>query len=225
MNKREVRSTPHTFQKTKAIPGSDQWFGQCWVYSFKRQLFSSGALLYVFEDNEAVIKMIIKGRIQNPQSCSWLVVRTNQFGPQNPNQIHRHQKPTRRHLDKGEFHTWWVESSFCVCPTLAISVLPIVLKWCRKEHKKIQVKKESQQNRSRWWIWSRVPAQGSRTCYLLLHQKALGKNQVWKSITSELVDWATSKNRETTLTHQITQSGMLTRIGLLKSGNLMNLWK
>ena len=36
--------------------------------------------------------------------------------------------------------------------TLAISVLPIVLKWCRKERKKIQVKKESQQNRSGWWI-------------------------------------------------------------------------
>ena len=40
--------------------------------------------LYVFEDNEAVIKMIIKGkesynetRLQNPQSCSWLVVRSN----------------------------------------------------------------------------------------------------------------------------------------------------
>ena len=41
------------------------------------------ALLYVFENNEAVIKMIIKGRtynetrFQNPQSCSWLVVRSN----------------------------------------------------------------------------------------------------------------------------------------------------
>ena len=33
--------------------------------------------------------------------------------------------------------------------TLAISVLPIVLKRCRKEHKKIQAKKESQQNRTR----------------------------------------------------------------------------
>ena len=37
---------------------------------------------------------------------------------------------------------------FCVCSTSAISVPPIVLKWCRKEHKKMQVKKESQQNRS-----------------------------------------------------------------------------
>ena len=42
------------------------------------------ALLYVFEDNEAVIKMIIKGResynetcFQNSQSCSWLAVRSN----------------------------------------------------------------------------------------------------------------------------------------------------
>ena len=39
------------------------------------------ALLYLFEDNEAVIKMIIKGKkpdnetcFQNPQSCTWLVV-------------------------------------------------------------------------------------------------------------------------------------------------------
>ena len=43
---------------------------------------------------------------------------------------------------------------FCLCLTLAISVLQIVLKWCRKERNKIQVKKELQQSRSRWWIWS-----------------------------------------------------------------------
>ena len=42
------------------------------------------ALLYVFEDNEAVIKMIInrqksytETRFQSPQSCSWLAVRSN----------------------------------------------------------------------------------------------------------------------------------------------------
>ena len=80
------------------------------------------ALLYIFEDNEAVIKMIIKGRstcnepcFQNPQSCSWLVVWQNQCGPQDLNQIHWHQEPTRRHIDKGKFHTWWMETIFCVC--------------------------------------------------------------------------------------------------------------
>ena len=47
---------------------------------------------------------------QYSQSCSWLVVWSNQSGHQNPNQIHRHQKPTRRHSNQREFHTWWVES-------------------------------------------------------------------------------------------------------------------
>ena len=64
---------------------------------------------------------------------------------------------------------------FCVCLTLAISVLPIVLKWRRKERKKIQVKKESQQNRNQWWIWSRDAAKGLLMCCLLLHQIARGK--------------------------------------------------
>ena len=32
-----------------------------------------------------------------------MAVRSNQSGHQNPNRIHRHQKPTRRHLDKGNF--------------------------------------------------------------------------------------------------------------------------
>ena len=60
------------------------------------------ALLYVFEDNEAVIKMIIKGRSPTMRHVSrthrvaldWLFDRIN-VDPQNPNQIHRHQKPTR----------------------------------------------------------------------------------------------------------------------------------
>ena len=60
------------------------------------------ALLYVFEDNEEVIKMIIKGRSPTMRHVSrthrvaldWLFERIN-LKPQNPNQIHRHQKPTR----------------------------------------------------------------------------------------------------------------------------------
>ena len=58
------------------------------------------ALLYVFEDNEAVIKMIIKGR--SP---------TINLDPKNPNQVHRHQKPTCRHSNQGKVHTWRMESS------------------------------------------------------------------------------------------------------------------
>ena len=68
------------------------------------------ALLKIVEDNEAVIKMIIKGRSPTMRHVSrtrrvaldWLF-----DGPKNPN---RHQKPTRRHPDQRELHTWWVES-------------------------------------------------------------------------------------------------------------------
>ena len=62
MNKREVRSPPHTIQKRKqsqrVINGLDNVdFSPSNVKSSNEE-----ALLYVFEDNEAVIKMIIKGR-------------------------------------------------------------------------------------------------------------------------------------------------------------------
>ena len=39
-------------------------------------------------------------------------------------------------LTNGNFHTWWNGIIFCVCLTLAISVLQIVLKWCRKRTQK-----------------------------------------------------------------------------------------
>ena len=70
------------------------------------------ALLCVFDDNEAVIKMIITGRSPTMRHVSrthrvaldWLFDRIN-LDSKNPNQIHRHQKPTRRHLNQREFHT------------------------------------------------------------------------------------------------------------------------
>ena len=70
------------------------------------------ALLYVFEDNEAVIKMIIKGRSPTMRHVSrthrvaldWLFDRIN-LDPKIPNQVHRHQKPTRRHFNQRKFHT------------------------------------------------------------------------------------------------------------------------
>ena len=70
------------------------------------------ASLYVFEDNEAVIKKIVKARSPTWRHVSrthrvaldWLFDRIN-LDTKNPNQIHRHQKPTRRHLDQREFHT------------------------------------------------------------------------------------------------------------------------
>ena len=70
------------------------------------------ALLYVFEDNEAVIKMIIKGRSPTMRHVSrthrvaldWLFDRIN-LDSKIQIKIHRHQKPTRRHPNQRKFYT------------------------------------------------------------------------------------------------------------------------
>ena len=60
-NQSEVRSTPHTIQKRRKAHGKiddlSVDFISSNVHSSRQE-----ALLYIFEDNEAVIKMIIKGR-------------------------------------------------------------------------------------------------------------------------------------------------------------------
>ena len=76
------------------------------------QSASREALLYVFEDNEAVIKMIMKGRSPTMRHVSrthrvaldWLFDRINLDTKIQIKYI-GHQEPTRRHLDKGEFYT------------------------------------------------------------------------------------------------------------------------
>ena len=84
-NKREVRSPPHTIQKRKqsqrVINDSDNVdFIPLNVNSSHQE-----ALLFVFEDNEAVIKMTIKGRSPTMRHVSrthrvaldWLFFRIN----------------------------------------------------------------------------------------------------------------------------------------------------
>ena len=114
------------------------------------------ALLYVFEDNEAVIKMIIKGRSLTMRPVSrihrvaldWLFDRIN-LDPK----IQIKYIDTKNHLadtlTKGNFTRDEWNHLLCFHSTLAISAPSKVLKRCRKEHKKMQVKKESQQNQSR----------------------------------------------------------------------------
>ena len=61
-NQREVRSTPHTIQKRKQSQGVINDLGNVEFISSNVNSSRQEALLCVFEDNEAVIKMIIKGR-------------------------------------------------------------------------------------------------------------------------------------------------------------------
>ena len=62
MNKREVRSTPHTVQKRKQSHGMINDLDNVDCIHPNVNSSHQEALLCVFEDNEAVIKMIIKGR-------------------------------------------------------------------------------------------------------------------------------------------------------------------
>ena len=76
------------------------------------QSASQEALLYVFEDNEAVIKMIINGRSPTMRYVSrthrvaldWLFDRINLDSKIQIKDID-HQKTIRRHLGEGELHT------------------------------------------------------------------------------------------------------------------------
>ena len=72
------------------------------------------ALLYIFEDNEAVIKMIIKWRSPTRThrvALDWLFDRIN-LDPKIQIKYIDTKKPIRRHTDQGKIHTWWMESTF-----------------------------------------------------------------------------------------------------------------
>ena len=95
MNQREVRSTPHTTQKRKQ---SQRVINDLHNVDFIPSNVNSShqeAYLYVFEDHEAVIKMIIKGRSSTMRHVSrahrvaldWSFDRIN-LVPQIQNQIH-----------------------------------------------------------------------------------------------------------------------------------------
>ena len=92
------------------------------------------ALLYVFEDNDAVIKMIRKGRSPTMRHVSrahrvaldWLFDRSN-LDPKIQIKYIDTKNQLSDMLSKGNFtRDEW--NHICVCSTLAISVLQIVLK-------------------------------------------------------------------------------------------------
>ena len=73
-----VREAPRKLQTRKKSHGIIDDLDNVDFISSNVHFSRQEALLYIFEDNEAVIKMIIKGRspdnetcFQDPQSCSW----------------------------------------------------------------------------------------------------------------------------------------------------------
>ena len=94
-NKRDVRSPPHTIHKRKQSQRVINDLDNVDFIPSNVKSSQQEALLYVLEDNEAVIKMIIKGRSPTMRRVSrthrvaldWLFDRIN-LDPKNPNQIH-----------------------------------------------------------------------------------------------------------------------------------------
>ena len=94
-NQREVCAVPHTLQKRKKSRGMFNVLDNVDLVPSNVQFGHQEALLYVFGDNEAVIKMIVKGRSPTMRHVSrthrvaldWLFDRIN-LNHQNPNQIH-----------------------------------------------------------------------------------------------------------------------------------------
>ena len=109
---RDETQSKHTNTKTEMILKI-----LCGSRHHKRKTYSlrSHALL---EDNKAVIKIIIEGRILTMRHVSrtdrvafgWLFDRIN-WDTKIQNQICRHQKPNRRPIDERQLHPWWVKSS------------------------------------------------------------------------------------------------------------------
>ena len=94
-NQRDFRAVPHTFQKRKQSQGVINDLENVDLISSNVTSSHQEALLYVFEDNEAVIKMITKGRSLTMRHVSrthrfaldWLFDKIN-LDPKNSNQIH-----------------------------------------------------------------------------------------------------------------------------------------
>ena len=119
---------------------------------------------------------------------------------------------------------------FCVCSTLAISVLQFVLKWCRKERKKesgeerVTAKSRPMMNSvilgmtKPWRKVMKVRVPGVRKLRNMMER--------WNPLlaVTQVTRQGTTTDSLKARTQQATQDGMMTKLGLLKSGNLMNWW-
>ena len=111
-NKREVRAAPHKLQKRKKSHGMIDDLDNVDFISSNVNSSRQEALLYVFEDNEAVIKMIIKGRSPTMRHVSrthrvaldWLFDRIN-LDPKIQIKYIDTKNQLADILTKGKFHT------------------------------------------------------------------------------------------------------------------------
>ena len=101
MRFKAISPTPNTKTKTHGNREADELSDVDHVVT-SAKLSHFEAKFYIFDDNEAVIHMIIEGQspTMRQSSLDWLFDRIN--WTQNPNRICGHQTSTRRHVDQKE---------------------------------------------------------------------------------------------------------------------------
>ena len=155
MNKREVRSPPHTIHKRKQCQRMINDLDNVDFLPSNVKSCHQEALLYVFEDNEAVIKMITKGRSPTMRHVSRthrvaLDCLFDRINLDHKNQIKYIDTKNQLAdiLTKGKFTRDEWNHLLCLFNISHFSSAECS-EVMSKRTQKIQVKKESQQSRSR----------------------------------------------------------------------------
>ena len=231
LNKREVCSPPHTIHKRKKSHGMINDLDNVDFISSNVNSSRQEAVLFIFEDNEAVIKMIIKGRSPTMRHVSrthrgaldWFFDRIN-LDPKIQIKYTDTKNQLADILTKGNFTRDEWNQLLCLfnishfsstdCLEVDVEKNAKIFRW-RKSHSKIEADDEFGLAMQRKGSW--------RACLHCIWKP--GRHQIWKSeCTSELVNCASTKNGETCicwLAHQIPQNGTMTTSGLLKWGTLV----
>ena len=188
------------------------------------------ALLYVFEDNEAVIKMIINGRSPTMRHVSrthrvaldWLFDQIN-LDPKIQIKYIDTKNQLADILTRGNFtrdewnHHLYL---FNISHFSSVNCSEVMSKRTQKDAGEERVTAKSKS------VTNLVSRCSERTPDVLASTASESPGKTRHESQLLLGSWNEQHQRTgdlfETLTHQITQSGMLTRIGLLKSGNLMN---
>ena len=149
---------------------------------------------------------------------------------------HRHQKPTCRQSNQRKFHTWRMESFVVFCSKLAISVHSLF--WSdgkkstskfrrRASHNEIATNDDPYCKGFLGSVIFGVRKLGKKAMEIKipgvrnLRKRKERSNPLWAATQEPHL--ATNKLLKA-LTQHATQRGMLTKLGLLKSGKLTNRW-
>ena len=229
MNKREVRSTPHTIQKRKQSQGVINDLDNVDFIPSNVNSSHQEALLYVFEDNEEVIKMIIMGRSPTMRHVSrthrvaldWLFDRINL----DPKIQIKHIDTKNQFADiltKGNFTRDEWNHLLCLFNNSHFSSTHCSEVMSTRMQKDSGEERVTAKSKPMMNLVSRC-SEKTPDVLASTASESPGKTR-YESQLPLSRDLSSSQEQGDlfwTLTHHVTQSGMLTKNGLLKSGNLM----